>query len=386
MVGVADRGIAVGGAADPGVADRDQGVEALAEPPGAGVHRGDIAADRVGEDPAQPAGVLGAEAFDRGADQVAGPAGRHRAVAVQVGGLVVGPEQGGVGDDQVDRNGDPVGGGLAGDALDQRVGHQLATGPRVAGRGPGVGVLLQGGVDRHPLGDGQQRTDACHRVGRRSAGDVAVGLGLAGAADCGAGVEPVRGTTGGGHHLRVAHAVQPDRVAAHLAVDLGAVLGRQQCGLAHHQLGSPLGQAAFLQRGQRERHLGHPGLGGTQAAAAPVRRLLASQCDLPGDAPALPLRGHPGGRLSGPLGSVELDADPRLRRSGTGLQLLQCADQVDPACVVEALTERGQLRVEGAHRRHCGRSLGVGGGGLHAPSLSNIRSIDKPIHLPMGRC
>ena len=251
------------------------------------------------------------------AHQVAGPAGRHRAVAVQVGGLVVGPEQGGVGDDQVDRHGDSVGGRLAGHALDQRVGHQLATGPRVAGCGPGVGVLLQGGVDRHPLGDGQQRTDACHRVGRRSAGDVAVGLGPAGATDRGARVEPVCGATGGGHHLRVAQAVQPAGVAAHLAVDLGAVLGRQQCGLAHHQLGSPLGEPALLQRGQREWHLGHPGPGGAQATAAAVRRLLASQGDLAGDASALPLRRHPGGGLSGPLGSVELDADPRLSRRGS---------------------------------------------------------------------
>jgi len=349
VVGLSDRGVAVGRAADPGVARGDQPVEAVAELADPGVHAGEVSGDRVGEDPAQPAGGPGAEPLDRGPDQVPRPTGGDRAVAGDVRGLVVRAEHRLGGDHQVDVDRDDVRLGDAGDQLDEPVGHQLASGPGVTRRLLLVGVPSQARVDRDALGDREQGGQPTHGVRGGSRGDGAVPLGPAGPADGVHRVQPLCRAARGGDQPSVAETLQTGRVAADLTVDLGAVLGREGRGLAGQQLGAPLGQVAGLERGQGVRHLAHPGLRGAEPTTAAVRRLAAGQGDLRGDTAALPSRAHPGGGLRGPLRGVEVDRDPGLCRRGRGLQVLQLPQRLDPRGVVQVPTESGESLAERAH-------------------------------------
>ncbi len=86
-------------------------------------------------------------------------------------------EQGLIGDHQVDRDRDRIGGGLSGDPGDQGVGHDLPTAASVTLGGQGVRDPGQGGPHRDPLGRGQQRGELGHGVGCGAQGDVAFGLG-----------------------------------------------------------------------------------------------------------------------------------------------------------------------------------------------------------------
>ena len=68
---------------------------------------------------------------------------------------------------------------------------------------------------------------------------------------------------------------------------------------------------------------------------AAVRRLATRERDLGRDTASLSLLRHAVRRLVGALGRVEVGADRRLHRLRGALELLERADQVDPASVVE---------------------------------------------------
>jgi hypothetical protein len=75
--------------------------------------------------------------------------------------------EGGDGDDDPHLGLHIAGGGLAGDPLDQGVGHDLVECPRVPAAFEGVGVLPQCRPAGHPLLDGQVGREHAHRVRRR---------------------------------------------------------------------------------------------------------------------------------------------------------------------------------------------------------------------------
>ncbi|HMO12158.1 MAG TPA: Mur ligase domain-containing protein [Actinotalea sp.] len=135
-------------------------------------HRDEPAA-RAGVELTQPGGV----GIHGVRDQGAGDRPGHRSAADQVAWGRVGSQQGRIGDDQVDRHRHHLGVRLARQALDQRVGHDLAATASVArgaGRRPGGGG---GGVGGRSLGDGQQSRQVGHRARCRAERDRPIGRG-----------------------------------------------------------------------------------------------------------------------------------------------------------------------------------------------------------------
>jgi len=112
-------------------------------------------------------------------------------VAGEFGGFVVTGEQGAVGHHQLHLHPDRIGGGLSGGALHQGVGHHLTPGALIATGAGGVGGLGQCGVDRDPLGGGQQGTEPGHGVRCGAQGDPPVGGGFGGPVGHRVRVQPV---------------------------------------------------------------------------------------------------------------------------------------------------------------------------------------------------
>ncbi|WP_313823742.1 hypothetical protein, partial [Citricoccus sp.] len=180
MVDVPDRGIAVRGAADP-VTEKHHVPQQAGEGATVRVHRDELTGARCGVEATDEDLGLGVR------DHPAGHGCRDRTLTGQPGGEVDvfhagarfgaciwvlpdcsadnagGGEEAGVGHDQLDLDGDGVGGGLAGESLDEEVGEDLLRGPLggVAfgdGAGCGHGQILEA---RGALGDREQ----CGEVG-----------------------------------------------------------------------------------------------------------------------------------------------------------------------------------------------------------------------------
>ena len=203
---------------------------------------------------------------------------------------MAGAEQRVVGDDQVDGDRDGAGADLAGDPLDEGVGHDLAPTTTVSGGDELIGHPAQGRPDRDPLRDGQQRGELRHGVGagrsetRRSASARA-------RIDEGLRVEAGDQLLGLGDQPSVAPSVErvpSGRVGLREeGVDQGAVLPVQARGLAGDQGRAPLGQVAGLHRRQGVRQLAAQRAGQAEQTAAASRGLTSGERDLGCHAAAL---------------------------------------------------------------------------------------------------
>ena len=143
-------------------------------------------------------------------------------------------------------------------------------------------------------------------------------------------------------------------------------------GLARDQGGSPLRERARLHGAQGVRQLAAQGLGQSQVAATPMRGLASRQGDLCVHAVATPRRGHARGLLLRPLTGVEIDRHPRLTGRSGVLELLQCAELVDPLGIGHVAVEPSQRthhrqQVGRAQRRTGRRGGGDGIGGVEHP-------------------
>ena len=256
--------------------------------------------------------------------------------------LLVAGEQGLVGHDQVDLDRHPVRGGLAGEAFEGGVGHQLAPGAAldaVAGADPGVGVALQGGVGADALGDREQDRQLGHRLGHRAQGDPPVGRGPVGPLHRAARVEPVGRPPG----LAFDPPIAPLRqLRGQLGIDGGALRPAQPGRLPRHQHGAPLGDPAGLQRGVGAGQLGDQDRGPADRAGRGVRRAAPGQPDLGRDPAPRPFQRHPLGELLGLLGRRERRRLPGLRRRRGRLQLLQRPDPGHPHRIIDVLAQPAQ--------------------------------------------
>ncbi len=293
---------------------------------------------------------------------------------------MAGAEQRLVGDDDVEADRDLVGVGLAGESLDQQVGHHLplTTLAGVAGGAEGVGVALDRGVGGDALPDGEDRGEVGHRVGGGAQADVAVALGLAGAADDGGGVGGVDAAAELTDQGLGAEAGQQVGVTADLLIDDRAVLTGQAAGLPGDQERGVLIQAALAQRLAGAGQVGGQVLREPEVHLPAVGRLLAGQRDLGGDPAATQARGEPLGCLAGAHRVVEVDGEVGLPGGGCGLEPLELGDLLDAVGVgLDRVTDRawaGEHQVARA-------AYAAGGEGLrdHVSSVSNRCSNDKPI-------
>ena len=241
-------------------------------------------------------------------------------------------EQGLVGEDQVHRDGYAVGAGLAGDPLDEGVGHDLAAGARVAGGSCLVGDPTEGRPDRHALGDREQRGQLRHRVRGRTQGDAALGLGAGVAVDDGLRVGLGDEPPDLGGQPSVAPSVE--RVAAVRApaggpvVDLGPVGAGEAGGLARDDRGPPFRQCAVVECGLGVRELGER-VGEAEQSAAACGGLAPCVGDQRGDVTSPLGGGYAGLLVAGADCGVELTGQASLQRRRAALLLLEDADRVD---------------------------------------------------------
>ncbi len=318
------------------VAQLDEGGQSAGEGPRARFHRHQRAGGGVGVEPAQGrAGAGGGAghqgARDRGGDgSIAGDLGR--------GGVAC--EQRLIGDHQVDRDGRRDGCGVAGDPLDQGVGHHLAAGALIDG---GVGRAAQRGIHRDALGHRQQRGQVGHRVGCGADGDRALVFGPGRPLDHRVRIEPVGDGLGRGGHPRITHPVQVRGVGAQFGIQGAAVLHVEAGALAHDQGGPPLGERPAFQRGQGVRHLVHQRLGKPQVPAAAGGGIPAGQGDLAGHAPPAAGGGHAGGRLGGPPRRVQRGRRPGLTGRRGRLHPLQLCDALDQRRLAGRRIHRHQI-------------------------------------------
>ena len=161
-----------------------------------------------------------------------------------------------------------------------------------------------------------------------------LGGGVRGAFGDGAGVTPVRGGAGRGHHGPVALPAERAGVGGEFGVDGGPVRGAQARGFAHEQGGAPFVELPGLQGGEGVRHLSHEGFGQAEEPAAPGRGFAPGQGDLRADPGAELLGRDPGRGLFAALEQVEGHGEPGLFRGRGGLPVFQFPDPVnDPGTV-----------------------------------------------------
>ncbi|HET7173311.1 MAG TPA: hypothetical protein VFI30_03425 [Nocardioidaceae bacterium] len=235
------------------------------------------------------------------AQQVAGDAGRHRAVAGHPGRVGGAAERGRVGHHQVDAHVRADRRVAPGDRADQRVGHQLPAPAGVPAHPGGVGRPAQRAPRADRVGDRQQRGQVGHGVGGRSDADPALALGVPGPGHHRGRVEAVGRPAGGRGHRPVPAPVQPP---GQLGVYPGAVGGGQAGGLAGQHGGPPLAEPAGRQRRQRRQRLGHlvdQRGGQPEVAVAASRGVVAGQRHLRAHAAT---RAADGDRCPGPQRSA----------------------------------------------------------------------------------
>lgn len=134
-----------------------------------------------------------------------------------------------VGHDEIDLDADLGCLHLTGDALDQRVGLDLAPGAAVTGADEGVGVPGQCRLARDALGHRQQRTEAGHDVGGWAHADPSLALGLAQPLDVALWIKSVGDRLGRGLHPAVAELRQ---LRGEFRIDCAAVFAGQPGRLA----------------------------------------------------------------------------------------------------------------------------------------------------------
>ncbi len=152
------------------------------------------------------------------------------------------------------------------------------------------------------------------------------------AARCGQGVrvEPVADPAGLGGRLPITQGTDPAGPGGQLGIHPGPVRAGQAGGLPGDQGGPPLRGLPGAQRGQGVRQLPDQRPGQAQVPGAPHRAVAAGQPDLRGDPGPDPPLGQTRRPLRGPLGGVEPDRHPRLRRGRGGLQPLQHRELLHP--------------------------------------------------------
>nr|WP_255425085.1 hypothetical protein [Tetrasphaera sp. F2B08] len=200
---------------------------------------------------------------------------------------------------------------MAGDPLDERVGHDLALAALVPVR---TGVLGEPGErreDGHALAHRQQRRHIGHRIRRRTDRHPPLPFRPSGALGGAGWVETLghRSRRSGG--LPVTHLVQS---RTELGIDGSAVLDPQVRGLARHTRHPPLRHLTALQGGEALRHLVDQRLGQPEQSGSLVRGLHPGEGDLVRDAAAEAVLTPARLDLLGALRRVEGNALGRLRR------------------------------------------------------------------------
>ena len=262
--------------------------------------------------------------------------------------------------------------GLTGaqDAAHERVGHDLAAGPLVAGRPRLVGLAAEHGPHRDAVLDRQQGRQLAHHVGRGTQGDATVGLGAAAPLDERDRVELVGRFASRGDDLAVAHRLEHVGVSRRSAGrprpgrrgDRQAV--SRASSIARHSVIRPARNALRVH-----------GISSRSTSASPTcwrprcgdsRRARATWA-----ATARPCRsaGTPALASASRCDRSNAAVSSRLGRLGRALQLLQRPDQVDPLDVVGTLADPGQRQQSPLDQVH---------GGAASPTRSNIRSIVYP--------
>ena len=299
MVEVPDRRPATRGAADPAVTGQQETAQRPVEDASLRVHRRQRAVLGMGVEPAEPhlrrrcdvrrRVRLSVRHRRRSAgrgrsQQPSRPLGGHRAVAGQAGRSGVTREQGAVGDHQLHLDRHRIGDRLAGDSLDQRVGHHLTAPARVTGDPRRVRGPRQRRQHPDALRRREERGEPAHRVRRRPQRHPAFRLGVGRPVHHSLRVQPVRDRPHPTRQLPLAQASQLLADALRqFGVHAGPLLHRQGRALADDQGRAALGQQTTLQQPEQERHLVRQRVGQLHETAPGVRRLTSRQRDLGGD-------------------------------------------------------------------------------------------------------
>ncbi len=376
VVGVAGRGVAPGGPAQPLVAQVQVRREAVGGQALLG-RQGDEVAGRVGVEPADP----GSEVLGGPGDGLPRDLGRHRPPSGDRGGLVTGTEQGLVGEDHLDSDRHPGRGGLSGQAGDHQVGHQLAPRPGVALGPQPVGLTTQGDVGGDGLDHRQQPGQVGHRVRCGAQADPPFGLGAAVAAP-----RPRRDRSprpGGVPPPRPARSRGPRRTGPRPA---RVRRGPHRGGRAARGPGTPT-HARSASRGTRSAspRAGRPRCGagrprGPSADPTSTWPRCGDSCRARATCaptPLTPTGGRdPRGGVLGPHRGIQGDGEVGLRRTQCGLQLLHRRDRLDPSRVRGPVLSPA-VHALGAQRDPQGPQVVEEGG--HEASVSNTSSTGQPL-------
>ena len=145
----------------------------------------------------------------------------------------------------------------------------------------------------------------------------------------GAGVEPVRGGTGGGHEGPVARPVERSGVGGEVFVDGGPVRCGQAGGFADQQGGAPFVELSGVEGGEGVRHFGDEGFGEAEESAAFGGGFAPGEGDLRADPGPELLGGDALAGLGAALEQVERHGEAGLFGRHGRFLVLEFADPVD---------------------------------------------------------